>query len=119
MSSIKVLNRLIEINQIHYRDHMVLVNLYLRIKNIAMAILVLRKLLMLYPNDGKSLYLLAHLYMFQGKAERTKQMLRRQKILEFQHVKYKNIKELKKSMYVLFDFDPFPYKTSKHWFLED
>ena len=111
ISAIKVVHKLIEIDPINYKGHFALAYLYLKIEEIPMAILVVRKLLMLYPNDGKSLFILAHLYMFQGKIERTKQILKRQKIRNFQNVRYKNIKQLEKYMYPLFGYDPFPYNS--------
>ena len=74
-----------------------------------MAKLVLRKVLMLYPNDAKALFFLAHLYLFEGNINKTKQTLNRQKDSKFKFVKHKNLKELDKAMRALLSFMEFDY----------
>jgi len=108
-SEIKVLNRLIEMDPINYRDHMVLANRYVKSGDSLMAKLVLRKVLMLYPNDAKALFFLAHLYLFEGNINRTKQTLNRQKNSKLKFVKLKNLNELDKAMRALLGFMEFDY----------
>lgn len=123
-SEIKVLNRLIEMDPINYRGHMVLANRYVKMSEILMTKLVLRKILLLYPGDEKSLFFLAHLYMFEGKIDKTKQTLNRLKDSEFKFVKYRNIPELDVGMHNLlafidYDFYPNPFKHISDLLFED
>ena len=123
-SEIKVLNRIIEIDPINYNDLMVLANRYIKNNDILMAKLVLRKILMMYPNDEKSLFFLAHLYMFEGKIEKTKQVLKRLEGSELRFVRYKNLFELDGGMRKLLDsikigYYPDPYERLTNQLFEE
>jgi len=109
LSEIKVLNLLVEKDFVNYEYLMVLANRYIKIKDTRMAILVLRKILTLYKNDEKTLFFLAHLYMFEKKINRAKKTLYRLRNSEFKFVKYKNLHHLDWGMRNLLDFRVFDY----------
>ncbi len=109
VSEIKVLNLLVEKDFINYEYLLILANRYIKIKDTRMAILVLRKILMLYKNDEKALFFLAHLYMFEKKINRAKKTLYRLRNSEFKFVKYKNLHQLDWGMRNLLDFRVFDY----------
>ena len=111
LSEIKVLNLLVEMDSINYINNMGLANRYVKNNDIRNAILVFRKILMLYPNDEKSLFFLAHLYMFEKKINKTKKTLGRVNNIKFKFAKYKNLRELDRGMHKLlksiwFDNEP-------------
>lgn len=112
ISEIKVLNLLVKMDLINYEYLMVLANRYIKIKDIRMAILVMRKILMLYKNDEKALFFLAHLYMFEKKINKSKKTLLRLRNSEFKAVKYKNLHQLEGSMRNLLNFREFDYPTA-------
>ncbi len=88
---------------------MVLANRYIKIKDTRMAILVFRKILMLYKNDEEALFFLAHLYMFEKKINKTKKTLYRLRNSKFKFLKYKNLHQLDWGMRSLLDFRVFDY----------
>ena len=98
LSEIKALNSLVQTDSINYINNMALANRYLKNNDTKNAILVLRKILMLYPNDERSLFFLAHLYMFGKKINKAKKTLGRVKSSEFKFAKYKNLNELDRGM---------------------
>ncbi len=111
---IEALNSLVQANSINYTNNMVLANRYVKNEDTRNAILVFRKVLTLYPNDEKTLFFLAHLYMFEKKIDKTKKTLGRVSNLEFKFAKYKNLNELDLGMYKLlklrkFDCDTDPF----------
>ena len=112
ISEIKVLNLLVKMDLINYEYLMVLANRYIKIKDIRMAILVMRKILMLYKNNEKALFFLAHLYMFEKKINKSKKTLFRLRNSEFKAVKYKNLHQLEGSMRNLLNFREFDYPTA-------
>ena len=109
LSEIRVLNLLVEMDFINYQYLMVLANRYVKNNDTKMAILALRKILILYPNDEKALFFLAHLYMFEKKINKTKKILSRLKNSELNFVKYKNLRKLDWGMRVLLPFRMFDY----------
>ena len=64
---------------------------------------------MLYKNDEKALFFLAHLYMFEKKINKTKKTLYRLRNSEFKLVKYKHLHQLDWGMRSLLDFRVFDY----------
>jgi len=101
LSEIKVFNKLVEADSIHYINNMALANRYIKNNDTKNAILVFRKLLTLYPNDGKSLLFLANLYTFEKKESKAEKILNRLENSEFRFVKYENLNELDRGMYKL------------------
>ena len=121
---IEVLNLLVQEDSINYNYNMVLANRYAQNNDTKNAILVFRKLLTLYLNDEKSLFFLAHLYMFEKKIHKAKKTLSRVSNLEFKFVKYKNVRELNGGMYKLlklrqFDRDNDPFSRLQDETFED
>ena len=98
---IKALNFLVQADPINYLNNMTLAYGYLKNNDTKNAILMFRKLLTLYPNDEKSLFFLAHLYMFEGKMNKAKKTLGRAKNSKFKFAKYKNLSELNRGMHKL------------------
>ncbi len=122
---IEALNLLVQADSINYTYNMILANRYAQNNDNRNARLVFRKLLTLYPNDEKSLFFLAHLYLFENKIPKAKKMFGRVKNSEFKFVKYKNVSELSDGMYKLLKLgrfdrnnDPFPRlrdETFEEW----
>jgi len=104
---IDALNLLVQADSINYTYNMVLANRYAQNNDNRNAILVFRKILTLYPKDEKSLFFLAHLYMFEKKIPKAKKTLSRVKNSEFKFAKYKNMRELNYGMYRLLKFRQF------------
>jgi len=114
-SEIKALNSLVQMDSINYTNNMVLANRYLRNSDTKNAILVFRKILMLYPNDEMALFFLAHLYMFERKISKAKKTLGRVKNSENKFAKYRNLNELDSGMYKLLKLRRFDRDNDPHF----
>jgi len=122
---IEALNLLVQADSINYTYNMILANRYAQNNDNRNARLVFRKLLTLYPNDEKSLFFLAHLYMFENKIPKAEKTFGRVKNSEFKFAKYKKVSELSDGMYKLLKLrqfdrynDPFPRlrdETFEEW----
>ena len=73
-NNLRALKRLIWIDPIHRKAHLVLAFVYLNLDNLVKAKIVLKELLKLYPKDEDAIRFLAHLYWFEGNTKKAKDL---------------------------------------------
>lgn len=71
-NNLKALKRLLLIDPIHRKAHLVLAFIYLKRNRLAKAKTVLKELLQLYPKDDEAVQLLAQIYWFKEKVGKAK-----------------------------------------------
>ncbi len=75
-NNLKVLKRLLGIDLIHRKAHLVLAFVYLKLDNLVKAKIVLKELLQLYPKDDEAVQFLAQVYWFEGEVGKTKALIK-------------------------------------------
>ncbi len=94
-NNMKVLKRLLWINPIHRKAHLVLAFVYLKLGNLVKAKIVLKELLKLYPKDDEALQFLAQVYWFEEKVEKAKAFVKELNNASDRFVGRKEFAELK------------------------
>ena len=75
-NNLKVLKRLLWIDPIHRKAHLVLAFVYLKLGNLVKAKIVLKELLKLYPKDDEAIQFLAQVYWFEGRGGKAKALIK-------------------------------------------
>ncbi len=119
-NNLKALKRLLWIDPIHRKAHLVLAFLYLKLDNLAKAKIILKELLQLYPKDEEATKFLAQIYWFEEKAEKAKALV---KEINNTPDSFVNRKEFIKLKFYKFSFwvPESPFRLVKHrhgWFFD-